>query len=68
MLANPLNKGLIPKVFYEHTTHIEIKLMTKERTQICKEEELGCSDHPEAASDHHCSSHIRYGGDGFGHI
>ncbi|RDY09261.1 hypothetical protein CR513_06395, partial [Mucuna pruriens] len=36
-----------------------------ERTQTCKEEELGCSDHPGAASDPRYSSHLRYGGDGF---
>ncbi|RDX76323.1 hypothetical protein CR513_43696, partial [Mucuna pruriens] len=32
-----------------------------ERTPTCKEEELGCSDRPRAASDHHYSSHLRYG-------
>ncbi|RDX83902.1 hypothetical protein CR513_35129, partial [Mucuna pruriens] len=32
-----------------------------ERAQICKEEELGCSDSPKAASDHRCFSHLRYG-------
>ncbi|RDY10248.1 hypothetical protein CR513_05265, partial [Mucuna pruriens] len=31
-----------------------------ERTQTCKEEELGCSDHPGAASDPRCSSHLSY--------
>ncbi|RDY08980.1 hypothetical protein CR513_06730, partial [Mucuna pruriens] len=34
-----------------------------ERTQTCKEEELGCSDRPGAASDPRCSSHLRYGGE-----
>ncbi|RDX97527.1 hypothetical protein CR513_19693, partial [Mucuna pruriens] len=29
-----------------------------ERTQICKEEELGCLDRPGAASDPRCSSHL----------
>ncbi|RDX77317.1 hypothetical protein CR513_42580, partial [Mucuna pruriens] len=29
-----------------------------ERTQTYKEEELGCSDRPRVASDHHCSSHL----------
>ncbi|RDX61133.1 hypothetical protein CR513_60661, partial [Mucuna pruriens] len=29
-----------------------------ERTPTCKEEELGCSDRPRAASDHHYSSHL----------
>ncbi|RDX64613.1 hypothetical protein CR513_56817, partial [Mucuna pruriens] len=28
MLANPLTKALIPKVFHEHTAHMEINVMS----------------------------------------